>query len=209
MSGAMRKGERTRKSIVEKSAPVFNTKGYFGTSMSDLVRETGLQKGGIYNHFSGKEELALEVFDHAINIMRARFRSALEEREGTIERLFAVIDVLSDLVDNPPVAGGCPILNTAVESDDTTPELKERARGAMTDWQRLIGSITKRGVQSGELPPETDPYEMASVVTATLEGAVMLSRLYDDPTHMSRAVGHLKEYLSSLDRSAGTKKGEA
>lgn len=36
-----RKGERTRRMIVERSAEVFKTKGYFGTSTSDLVRETG------------------------------------------------------------------------------------------------------------------------------------------------------------------------
>jgi hypothetical protein len=39
---------------------------------------------------------------------------------------------------------------------------------------------------------------MASVVVATLEGAVMLSRLYDDPTYMKRSVDHLKEHLRSL-----------
>lgn len=194
--------------IVERSAPVFNTRGYFGTSMSDLVRETGLEKGGIYNHFSGKKELALEAFDHAVGIMRQRFRSALEDKAGALERLFAIIDVLSGLVHDPPVAGGCPILNTATESDDTSPELKERAKGAMTDWQRLIGSITKTGVESGELPPDTDPYEVASVVTATLEGAVMLSKLYDDPAHMNRAVGHLKEHLRSLAKLAGPKDEE-
>lgn len=208
MNTAMRKGQRTRRMIVERSAPMFNTRGYFGTSMSDLVRETGLEKGGIYNHFSGKEELALEAFDHAVGIMRERFRGALDGKEGAMERLFAVIDVLGGLADDPPVAGGCPILNTAIESDDTNPELKERAKGAMTDWQRLIGSITKRGVESGELPRKTDPYEMASVVTATLEGAVMLSRLYEDPSHMSRAVEHLKEHLRSLARSVGTEKEE-
>lgn len=209
MARQMTKGERTRHRIVERAAPVFNTRGYFGTSMSDLVRETGLEKGGIYNHFSGKEELAVEAFDYAVGIMRERFREALEGCEVTLERLFAVIDVLGGLADDPPVAGGCPILNTAVESDDTNPELKERARRAMTDWQRLIGSITKRGVEGRELPPGTDPYKMASVVTATLEGAVMLSKLYDDSAHMHRAVDHLKEHLRSLSRSAGIQKGEA
>ena len=74
----MKKGERTRRRIVECSAPVFNTKGYAGASMSDLVLVTGLEKGGIYNHFGSKEQLALEAFDYATGIMRERFRQALE-----------------------------------------------------------------------------------------------------------------------------------
>ena len=194
----MRKGEMTRRRIVERSAAVFNTRGYFGSSMNDLVRQTGFEKGGIYNHFAGKEELALEAFDYAAGVMGERFRSALEGREGAIERLFAVVDVLGGLAEDPPVAGGCPVLNTAVESDDAHPALKARAAQAATDWLRLLGSIVKEGVGSGELGVGTDPRATASVVVATLEGALMLSKLHDDPAHMHRAVDHLKEHLGSL-----------
>lgn len=199
---AMRKGERTRRAIVERSAPVFNTKGYYGTSMSDLVRETGLEKGGIYGHFSGKEELALASFEYAAGVMRERFEAALADKEEALERLLAVVDVLGAMAENPPVAGGCPILNTAVESDDANPALKQRAKEAMDDWLRLVGSITKEGVKRGELSPEADPRRTASVVVATLEGAVMLSKLYDDPVHMRRAIDHLKEHLKSLAQGA-------
>ena len=83
------KGEKTRRRIVEKAAGVFNTKGYFGSSMTDLVREIGLEKGGIYNHFASKEELALEAFDYAVGTMQERFQAALEGKEGALERLFA------------------------------------------------------------------------------------------------------------------------
>ncbi|HLL38115.1 MAG TPA: TetR family transcriptional regulator C-terminal domain-containing protein [Rubrobacteraceae bacterium] len=107
----------------------------------------------------------------------------------------------ADSPDDPPVAGGCPVLNTAVEADDSHLGLKERAREAMSGWLGLVGSIVKEGVRTGEFGPDTDPRETASVVVATLEGAVMLSRLYDDPSHMRRAVDHLKGYLESLARS--------
>jgi AcrR family transcriptional regulator len=192
------RGEKTRRRIVEKAARVFNTKGYFGSSMSDLVREIGLEKGGIYNHFASKEELALEAFDYAAGTMRERFREALEGKEEALERLFAVVDVLGGLAEDPPVAGGCPVLNTAVESDDAHMKLKDRAREAMSGWLRLIGSVIKEGVRNGEIRSGTNPRETASVVVATLEGAVMLSRLYDDPVYMKRSVNHLKKHLRSL-----------
>jgi TetR/AcrR family transcriptional repressor of nem operon len=194
----MKKGERTRRRIVERSAPVFNTKGYAGASMSDLVLVTGLEKGGIYNHFGSKEELALEAFDYAAGIMRERFREALETEEGALERLFAVVDVLAAVAGDPPVAGGCPVLNTAVESEGVHPALKERAAEATSGWLRLVGREVKEGVKSGELSPQADPRTVASVVVATLEGAVMLTRLYDDAAHMERAVRHLKDHLRSL-----------
>src|SRR5208283_5028756 len=61
----MTKGEQTRREIVRKAAPLFNQKGFAGTSLADLMDATGLQKGGIYRHFSSKEELAAEAFDYA------------------------------------------------------------------------------------------------------------------------------------------------
>jgi TetR/AcrR family transcriptional regulator, transcriptional repressor for nem operon len=194
------KGERTRRRIVERAAPVFNTRGYFGASMSDLVRETGLEKGGIYNHFSGKEELALEAFDYATGLMRERLRAALAEHEGVLEKLLAVVDVFGTLAYDPPVEGGCPVLNTAVEADDAQPVLKERARGAAVEWLRLVGSLVKEGIGSGELESATDPRATASVVVGAIEGAVMLTKLTDDPAHMDRAVEHVKGHLRSLAR---------
>jgi hypothetical protein len=85
-----------------------------------------------------------------------------------------------------------------VESDDAHPALKERAKEAAIDWLRLIGSIVKEGKTSGELGADADPRKIASVVVATLEGALMLSKLCDDPSHMRRAVEHLKGHLGAL-----------
>jgi len=196
----MKKGEMTRRRILERSAPVFNTKGFFGASMHDLVLASGLEKGGIYNHFESKEQLALEAFDYAVEVMSGRFREALEGKDSALERLFAIVDVLGALAEDPPVPGGCPVLNTAVESDGVHPALKERAAEAMSGWLRLVGREVKEGVKSGELSPGTDPRSVASVVVATLEGAVMLSRLENDPEHMRKVVGHLKDHLRSLVR---------
>ena len=60
----MGKGELTRQRIVALAAPIFNQKGYAGTALSDLMRATGLEKGGIYRHFESKQELAEDAFDH-------------------------------------------------------------------------------------------------------------------------------------------------
>jgi len=61
----MSKGQRTRERIVAEAASLFNQRGFDGSSMSELMEATGLEKGGIYRHFSSKEELAAEAFDYA------------------------------------------------------------------------------------------------------------------------------------------------
>ncbi len=194
----MTKGERTRQLIVERAMPLFNTRGYFGASLNDLIRETGLEKGGIYNHFGSKEEIAIAAFDHAAGLVVALFEEALAGQERATDRLAAIIGVYANLADGSLLPGGCPIVNTAVEADDTNPALRDRARGAMSDCLRLIGSTVKEGIRRGELRLETDPRTVATVVAATLEGAIVLTRLYDNPEYMRRATEHLLAYLAAL-----------
>ncbi len=198
----MTKGEQTRQRIIARAAPVFNIHGFAGTSMGQLTEAIGLEKGGIYNHFPSKEALALQAFDYAVGLTAARLAEALAGKQGAVDRLLAIVGVLEHYVDNPTLPGGCPILNTAIEADDAYPPLRERARAAMTDWHKLIGSTVKAGVQRGELRPEADPRVVASVLTAGMEGALMLSKLYDDPIYMRRTVAHLSAYIRSLEAAS-------
>src|SRR4051794_36445913 len=132
----MSKGTQTRQRIIARAAPIFNVHGFAGTSMGQLTEATGLEKGGIYNHFASKEALALEAFDYAVGLTAQRFATALEGKERAIDRLLAIVGVLEHYVDNPNLPGGCPILNTAIESDDAYPTLRARAQAAMTDWHK-------------------------------------------------------------------------
>ncbi len=61
----MRKGEQTRLEIIRKAAPIFNQRGYDPAALSDLMRATGLEKGGIYRHFESKQQIAPESLDSA------------------------------------------------------------------------------------------------------------------------------------------------
>ena len=88
----MTKGEQTRREIVQKAAPLFNQKGYEGTSLSDLMKATGLQKGGIYRHFSSKEELATEAFDYSWERAAKGRLDGVEEVPDCVNRLKKIIN---------------------------------------------------------------------------------------------------------------------
>lgn len=191
------KGERTRQYIVERAARVFSTRGYFGSSMSDLMDVTGMQKGGLYNHFESKDALALAAFDYSVGLVRDRISAALKPHRKAPDRLLAVIGVFRSLIEEPLLPGGCPLLNTAVESDDAHPALRERAQIVMNEWCATIRTIARKGVERGELRPEVDPDMVATVMIAALEGAIMMSKLYDDPIHVQRAADYLSTYVRS------------
>jgi len=194
----MSKGEQTRERILARSAQLFNRQGYSGSSLSDIMRETGLEKGGIYNHFSSKEQLALEAFDYAYELIQQRTRQALSGKLNAIERLIAIVSVFQSEIEDPPVAGGCPILNTAIEADDANEMLRDRAQAAMNDWRTTIHRIVNKGIDRQEIRSGVDADEVASILIATLEGAIMLSNLYKDPRHIQRAVGHMIHYIETM-----------
>lgn len=194
----MSKAQETRTRIIEQAAVLFNQQGYAGASMSDIMRVTGLQKGGIYNHFRSKDELALEAFDFVTNRIQQKFMGALKGKRHAVDRLIAILGVYEHLLDEPLLEGGCPILNTAVESDDTHPALRERAQLAMDAWRRLLQRIVTQGIKRGELHSTVDVETVSTILIATIEGAIMLSKLYGDTSYLLRALDYLKTYVQQL-----------
>lgn len=186
--------------ILARAAAVFNRQGYFGARLDDITRATGLERGGIYNHFAGKDDLALQAFDYAVGLVRQRFAGALDGKRNAADRLMAIVGVFHAMIDDPPVAGGCPVLNTAVEADDAHPALRARARAAMDDWYGLVRHVVAKGVERGELRADADPDGVATVLISTLEGAIMMSKLYNDSSHIRRAVEHLGWYVENVLR---------
>lgn len=192
------KGSRTKDRIIASAAAIFNVKGFAGASIADILEATGLEKGGLYRHFASKDELAIAAFDYAVRILEARRLAAQAKTTTAVERLRAYVDTVAASIEKPPMAGGCPILNTAVEADDTHPDLRQHAALAMRDWQARIVEAVKDGVARGELRPGVDPAATASILTSALEGAIMTTALLREPAHMQRTARHLHAYLDSL-----------
>ena len=197
----MTKGEQTRREIVRKAAPLFNQKGFAGTSLSDLMAATGLQKGGIYRHFSSKEELAAEAFDYA-------WQKAVSERLDGLEELPDSVDRLKRMLENfvhkrsGLVPGGCPLLNTAVEADDGNPILRARARKALQAWTERLTKVISDGIRKRQIRPGVDSLKLAQRIIGSLEGALLISRLTatDAPLREVREI--LDEYLEQNVRAA-------
>jgi AcrR family transcriptional regulator len=197
------KGDRTKERIVRTAAPVFNRLGYAGASVADLMEASGLEKGGIYRHFESKEAIALAAFDHASRLQGERFRAHMAAAASdAVAQMVALAEAMASVAEDPMVAGGCPLLNTAVESDDAEGEfyreLRARARRGMSRLLTVVRRIVADGVTSRELARSTDPDAEASAFVATMEGAIMLTKLYDDPIHLRHAIARVRERAESL-----------
>jgi TetR/AcrR family transcriptional regulator, transcriptional repressor for nem operon len=196
----MRKGEETRQQIIRKAAPIFNQQGYEGAALSDLMQATGLEKGGIYRHFDSKQQLASEAFDYS-------WKKAVDARlEGTQE-ISDSVDRLKQIVRNfrdrrtGLVSGGCPLLNTAIDSDDGNPQLRRKAHRALNAWLDRLATIGKEGQKRGEIRAQINAAKLATLIVSTLEGSLMLSRLQRSDEPLDVACRYLEEYLETEIRT--------
>jgi len=171
----MSKGELTRQRIIAEAAPIFNRRGYEGCSMQDILDATGLEKGGVYRHFGSKEELAVEAFRYALsNSMKMRTDN-LENIHGAIEKLSHFVHRFVEVPSTVP--GGCPLMNTAIDADDGNPVLRRLARDGIKDWKARLCRIVMDGIEGGEIRENVEPRRIANTLIATLEGALMISRI--------------------------------
>jgi len=196
----MKKGERTRERIIRQAAPLFNQRGYEGSSINEIMAATALEKGGIYRHFRSKQELAAEAFDYA-------WAEAVKARRHDIDTVANSVDKLKRYVANfverrGSVPGGCPLLNTAMDSDDGNAVLRTRARRALENWQNFLSSIVAQGIKKGEIRRQVSKTKLANLMIATLEGAVMIGRLEQSLDALRDAQTHLNNYLETKVRAA-------
>jgi AcrR family transcriptional regulator len=192
------KAECTRQLIVERTAPPFNTKGYAGTSVTDMADATGLTKGSVYGNFANKEEVALAAFEHNWKQVQTVVRSQMDKHSINTEKLLAMMDVHQ----NPPMhgfpAGGCPLLNTVVEADDTHPALQDRAAAAFQAWRKQVAGVITSGISAGEFRPDVEPERVAVTLIAPIEGTVMISGLTGNSRYRKAIAPAIKGIIQDL-----------
>ncbi len=193
----MRKSERTRQYIIEKVAPVFNKKGYAGTSLTDMTSVTGLTKGSIYGNFQDKNEVALEAFrfNHANILQKAQI--LIQNQEHAVDKLLAFLRFYKQNYQKIFETGGCAILNTAVDADDGNPLLKNAVIKALESWKSTVEKIISEGVDKNELKT-IDGEKFACKMIALVEGSIMISKTTGKSAYLIYNLEALEQDIRSL-----------
>jgi AcrR family transcriptional regulator len=194
----MTKAEKTRQFIIDKTAPIFNTKGYAGTSLNDMIAATGLTKGSIYGNFANKDEVALAAFDCNLDKVNTILRAEMEKRKTYRDKLLVYPDVYDNFSHFSFPKGGCPVLNTATESDDTHPALRQRAQDAVLGWKKSIVNLIQKGMVAKEFKNVSDPEQFAITIIAMIEGASMLSNLTGRAGYRRSVMQTVREMIGRL-----------
>jgi len=192
----MSKGEQTRQMIIERSAPIFNKKGIAATAMSDVMEATDLSKGSLYVHFDNKDVLAEAVVDYQLDLLGQKTLAAINRFDHPKDKLFAYLDLYRNPM-NPPLEGGCPMLNFGMEADDQNEVVREKVAAKVNQSQQLIVGIIEQGIRQGDFKADWNYKEFATMMFALIEGGVLIGKTTRKSDKMAIIIKNLKKMIEA------------
>lgn len=189
---------RTR--ILEAAAELICHHGFQQTSVDDVIREAGLcGKAHFYHYFKSKEELGYAVVQHRFEQFAEHGLAILRDPMiDPLERLERFID--AEVADQAEQGcrGGCPFGNLATEMADANEGFRRMLATVFERWSGQIQSVLWEA--RPQLRDDVDTARMARFIIATLEGALMMSRVTRDVTHLQAIAGDLKRFMAAQRR---------
>jgi len=193
----MSKAEITKAYIIEKSAPIFNTKGFAGTSLNDITEATGLTKGAIYGNFEDKNEIALAVYNYNVANMKRRMNEAIDSKEMGYDKLFAYTDYYRRTWEKVFERGGCPVLNASVEADDNLPFLKRSVQNTIKGWIKSISDIIELGKEQNQIRKDVNSAKYATTIITLIEGGIMMAKINNNHEPLFNALDRIETIIKT------------
>ncbi|MGA5662771.1 TetR family transcriptional regulator C-terminal domain-containing protein [Bacillus bombysepticus] len=144
--------------------------------------------------------MVLASFKRRTEIMWKHFYKAMENKEHAVDKIIAIFLVYQDAANNPPIPGGCPLLNNAVESRGLFPELQNATKKGYNNTVILLESLIKEGIEKKEFMADIDTLSLASFLASSMEGVIMASRVCNDNIHHYYFIEQVKHLLTSYSK---------
>lgn len=180
-------GERRRETILSTAARLATVEGIDGLSIGRLADEIGMSKSGLYAHFDTKQQLQLATIDTARAIFIEVVVGPASVAPRGVERLRALCLRFLEHVDQQVFPGGCFFAAVAAEVAARPGEVRDRIAREQLDWIGLITQLATDARELGELPPDTDPAQLAFELNALVVAANTAFVLHADPEGLQRA----------------------
>jgi AcrR family transcriptional regulator len=193
------KGSETRRRILEVAAEAFAERGYAGTSLSDVLKASGVTKGGFYFHFPSKEALAVATLRHKQERWAGVVMAAVMRRSRALEQLDAMVEALCDLHEQDRACRA--ISRLCTELGDDHPELRPQLGTQLTTWMDMVAAIVRKGQDEGDIRPEVDPVMAAEVAVGSFIGLETVSEVLTGRADLRRRARDFRDLWFAAIRS--------
>jgi TetR/AcrR family transcriptional repressor of lmrAB and yxaGH operons len=184
----------TRERFIETTRALLEAQGYHGTGLNQIVTESGAPKGSLYYHFpDGKEELTVQAIERAGEAVVERIHANLSVTPVLSVALRSFVERIADGVEASDYQSGGPLQTVALETATSSERVNQACRAAYT---RLQGAFADRIAAAGYGPAQAA--ELATFITAAIEGGIMLSRTYHTGEPLRLVARQLGDYLQAV-----------
>ena len=178
--------------MLDAAAELFRSQGYHATGLSQIVEVSRAPKGSLYFHFpGGKEQLAAEAMREAAGRVRELLVESAAASPDTVSALGSVIGALTTELAATEFRGGCPLATVALDAATESDQIAVACRDGYGSWRDAIGALL---IRNGATPQRAA--ELATVVLAAIEGALLLARTNRDVAPLRAAHDHLITFIA-------------
>ncbi|NEO83745.1 MAG: TetR/AcrR family transcriptional regulator [Spirulina sp. SIO3F2] len=184
-----RQKEFDRQVVLEKAMETFWQQGYEGTSVQDLLKAMGLNRGSLYDTFGDKRSLFLEAIAHYENKVVQKAIAKLEAPNAGKAVIIAHFQGLVErLAGSDRAQWGCFMTNVAVELCNHDSEAAKRIKESMQRFEQAFIHALTNAQGQGDLSPEADVEALACFLTCLMQGLRVVTKLERDRTTLEKIV---------------------
>jgi AcrR family transcriptional regulator len=168
--------EARQEQILNAAVRCFARKGYFATTVEDLVVETGLSRGALYLYFPNKEALYVALSDRWTCGLEEAVQRRVTPNLSPVDALELVIEVTGDHVEAD--AAACRVLMEGWTLGHVLPALGEQVRRQQAQACRVFEHLLEAGIASGELRADLNITLNSQLLLATVQGLMVEWHLF-------------------------------
>jgi AcrR family transcriptional regulator len=191
------KGEMTRQRVLEVAGRHFMERGYKGTSLNDLIKESGLTKGGFYFHFASKAELALATLDMIRESYRTQVFSQAGRHVRAVEQIAAMVRAIADEKYHEAMSSA---LGRLCQELSAVPGVDAERLRPYEAWFVLVADLFRRAQSQGDMNPSVDADAAAHFAVTAYLGLDAVADVHGDPAYPAN---HVENYLTFIFTAVG------
>jgi TetR/AcrR family transcriptional repressor of lmrAB and yxaGH operons len=183
----------THERMIETTAGLVHSRGFHGTSLNEILEQSGAPRGSLYYHFpGGKEELVLEATRQGVAIVTLLLKEVLTDSPDPAEGVRAFVEAAAHILRDSGYVFGCPVAPIVLDSPGSS-ALAEVCQEAFEEWRQvLVEGLGSAGIERGGAE------SLATMIVCGLEGGLLLARAHRDIAPLDAVA----EELASMVRSA-------
>jgi len=197
------KAQNTRGRIMATAEKIILQKGFAGTSIDEIIANAHITKGGFFYHFKGKNDLALALLQRYLETDDVFFADLLNRArslsEDPLQQMLIFLKLLAEAMAKlPETHPGCLVAAFTYESQQFDDDVIKKNKEGILSWRKLFADQLTVIEHTYKPCFETSVDDLADMLSACMEGGIILSRVFNDRQCLVNQILHYRKYLRLL-----------